>query len=127
MKKLVAAALLASAALSASASDLNDPIRAIARVRAAMKSRVGISNKTGDVRLNVYKIEDGICGSSGNSIIADFQVRKLERAYDDRTGSLGLKSKWETVKTYGIPLAEVGQLTDAELKSEIMDSEGCLE
>ncbi|MGZ3786915.1 MAG: hypothetical protein ACXVLQ_00245 [Bacteriovorax sp.] len=119
---ILAMTLAAFTSLSAFANSEQD----IVRVRTAMKSKVGISNKTGDVRLNVYKIDSSICGSSGSSIIADFEVKKFEKVMDSK-GNIGLKSKWEVVKTYGIPLAAVEQLTDAQLKSEIMDSEACLE
>ncbi|HLE10748.1 MAG TPA: hypothetical protein VI754_05820 [Bacteriovoracaceae bacterium] len=37
-----------------------------------MKSIVGISRGAGDIRLNVYKVDGPVCGSAGNSIIADF-------------------------------------------------------
>ncbi|OFZ35916.1 MAG: hypothetical protein A2504_02710 [Bdellovibrionales bacterium RIFOXYD12_FULL_39_22] len=60
--------LCALISLSAFASPEQD----IARVRVAMKSIVGISRGAGDIRLNVYKVDGPVCGSAGNSIIADF-------------------------------------------------------
>ena len=119
MRLVIFLALLSVNAFANSETD-------IARVRVAMKSKVGISNKIGDVRLNVYKIDSGICGSAGSSIIADFEVRKFEKTMDEQ-GNIKLKSRFVAVKTYGIPLAEVSQLNDLELQSEIMDSEACLE
>ena len=121
MKKTL---ILMSALITVSASA--NPEQDIARVRVAMRSKVGISSRIGDVRLSVSKKEYSICGSSGNSIVAEFQVKNYEKGMD-AAGNVVLNSKYTTVKTYGIAQADVSQLSDIELKSQIMDAEACLE
>ncbi len=121
MKKSIIILLSFLSTLAFSNSELD-----IQRVRIAMKSKVGISNRIGDVRLIVSKVEEQICGSAGNTYKAQFQVKRHDRVLDNN-GQVTLKSRFETIKTYGVPAAVVSQLSDAELKNEIMDNETCLE
>jgi hypothetical protein len=117
--KYIALFLITSTALAQSKNDIQ-------RFRQAMKSKVGIGNQIGDVRLNILKVAEPICGSSGNSLIAEFQVKRFEKSMN-QDGSIELNPYHETVKTYGIPAKNIPQLSDKQLKNEIMDSETCLE
>lgn len=106
-----------------------NPEQDIARVQTAMKSKVGIKNGLGDIRLLVSLSDSPLpCSDSdqigGNSIIANFQVRRWKRSRDE-SGRKILVSSFETVKSYGIAASLVSQISDLELQKQIVDLDAC--
>ncbi|HLD99550.1 MAG TPA: hypothetical protein VJB59_04785 [Bdellovibrionota bacterium] len=76
-----------------------------------------------DLRKQITRTEEGICGAEGPSYIVDIQVRRTEKEFDQKTGELKLTSRWETVKTYGI----TELLLATQGAPVLMDSENCME
>lgn len=102
----------------------------IQKVRAAMKSVVGISTSARDTNLAVYKVKESICGSEETSaIVIDLQVVRIDRAahYDPFKDFRQNAKKLETVKRYAVLVSDVRARTVAELPRYIMDAEACME
>ena len=102
-------------------------IPAMNNFKAAMKSIVGDTKKAKDVRLNVSKVDAGICGSGGLSLVATLEVVKHTRTFDEKTGGVALVTSFVPVKSWGVPLNMAQQLTATELAAEIMADDQCLE
>ena len=102
-------------------------IPAMNNFKAAMKSIVGDTKKAKDVRLNVSKVDAGICGSGGLSLVATLEVVKHTRTFDEKTGGVALVTSFVPVKSWEIPLNMAQQLTATELAAEIMADDQCLE
>ena len=87
-------------------------IPAMNNFKAAMKSIVGDTKKAKDVRLNVSKVDAGICGSGGLSLVATLEVVKHTRTFDEKTGGVALVTSFVPVKQqkekpFAIPLPQV--------------------
>lgn len=102
----------------------------IQKVRAAMKSVVGISTSARDTNLAVYKVRESICGSEETSaIIIDLQVVRFDRAsaYDPFKSIRQNAKKLETVKRYAVLVSDVRAHSVKDLPRHIMDAEACME
>ena len=123
MKKFIVTAIM-MVSFSATAQDTT---AAIKNFKTAMKSIVGDTKKAKDVRLNVYKVDEGTCGSGGSSLVATLEVVKNTRSFDEKTGEVSLVTSFVPVKTWAVPLNMADQLSTAELVNEIMADDQCLE
>ena len=123
MKKFIVTAIM-MVTFSAAAQDTT---AAMNNFKSAMKCKVGDTKKAQDVRLNVSKIDQGVCGSGGSSLVATLEVVKNTRSFDPKTGEVSLVTSFVPVKTWAVPLKMAEQLTTAELVGEIMADDQCLE
>ena len=94
-----------------------------AKVASRAQALIAAQFTSKDMKVVAHQSSGGICGAEGPSIIAEVQVRKLTKKFNEKLSTVGLAEKWETVKTYGIPAAEL----KSSAKPEFMDSEACLE
>jgi hypothetical protein len=62
-------------------------------------------------------------GADGPTYIVSVQARNVVQTFDSKTGELKLRSKWVTVKTYGVSAKELG----GTYTPGLMDAEACLE
>lgn len=107
-KPVLCLALLSVCSMSAFAETGAD----ILRVRNAMASRVGFRKNARDVRLEIAKAAESICGSAADIYKIELQVRVKGESF-------------QTVKTYGVPAKLVDQLEDLDLEASIQDSADC--
>lgn len=104
----------------------------VEKVRTAMKSILGISTSARDLKLDIYKITDSVCGSDIEKVIMiELKVVRIDKAasYDDpfRDFRKAPSKKLETIKTYAVLQSDVRKTSAAQLPNRIMDAEACME
>lgn len=114
----------------------------IEKVKVAMKSIIGVSKSARDLKVDVYKVNESICGSEEQkAIIIDLKVvRTNKEAYYNNDPFKDLrndpfrdfkqvttKKEFQIIKTYAVLLSDVRKNSATTLSKFVLDAEDCME
>jgi hypothetical protein len=112
------ALIVCSALLAASSSAIAGGIdkNKLEKVQAMAKLQ-----QSQDIKVEVtHQDKAELCGTEGPAFMVEIKVKHLVRDLSEKS-EMGIKEKWETIKTYGILDSDVGT------PEKLFDGEGCLE
>ena len=64
-----------------------------------------------------------MCGSNGPVYVISIKLRKISKVLDEKTHNVRIDSKWQAIKKYGLPFAELKKGS----RPELMDADSCSE
>lgn len=94
---------------------------------AALEKKIGKINKSEELQISITPYGEPVCGGSGSTLVADLKIRRAQKELDEKTGSISIKSVYESIKSYSVPLEDAENLSIKQLAKSIMSDDECLE